>query len=184
VALMRTLSDGEIAQVASVGNEGVVGYGALIDAPIASGVAKVQVPGEALRIEAPAIQAYALEHPRFRAVAMHYGHVLISQLMQAVVCQRFHSARQRYALWLLQTNDRAHCDTFPMTQEVLAQILGVRRATVSDIARDVKRTGAVRYSRGQITIADRASLMEQACECYEVVQEEYQRLLDIPDLRS
>ena len=108
VAVMRTLRDGDSAQVASVGNEGVVGYGALIDAPIASGRGVVQLPGEALRIEVAVIGKYALERPRFRAVVMHYGHVLISQLMQSVVCQRFHSARERYAVWLLQTHDRAH----------------------------------------------------------------------------
>ena len=184
VAVTRSLRDGQTAQVASVGNEGVVGYGALIDAPVASGRAMVQLPGEALRIETPAIQRFALEKPRFRAVAMHYGHVLISHLMQSVVCHRFHSARQRYALWLLQTLDRAHSDTFPLTQEIVAQTLGVRRATVSDIARDVQKSGAVRYRRGEITVHDRASLMTQACECYAMLQEEYERLLDIPDRQA
>jgi CRP-like cAMP-binding protein len=181
VGLMRSLSEGETAQVASVGNEGVVAYGALIDAPVASGRALVQVPGEALRIELPVIQRFALEHPGFRSVVMHYGHVLISHLMQSVVCHRFHSARQRYAAWLLLTHDRAQRDTFPLTQEILAQILGVRRATVSDIAREVQLSGAVRYRRGQLTILDRAKLMEQACECYNAAQEEYERLLDFPD---
>jgi CRP-like cAMP-binding protein len=181
VAVTRTLSDGETAQVASVGNEGVVGYGALIDAPIASGRAIVQLPGEALRIEVGAIQSYALKHPWFRAVTMHYGHILISHLMQSVVCHQFHSARQRYALWLLQTHDRAHRDTFRMTQEIVAQSLGVRRATVSDIARDVQRSGAVEYRRGVITVSDRAALMAQACECYDSMQEEYARLLNVPD---
>lgn len=183
IALMRSLSDGQTAQVASVGNEGVVGYGALIDAPIASGRAVVQLPGKALRIEAAAIQSYALERPRFRAVAMHYGHVLISHLMQSVVCHQFHSARQRYAYWLLQTHDRAHRDTFPLTQEVVAQALGVRRATVSEIARDIQKTGAVDYGRGVITVRSRESLMSQTCECYAMGQEEYERLLDIPDPR-
>jgi CRP-like cAMP-binding protein len=181
VAVMRTLSDGETAQVASVGNEGVVGYGALIDAPVASGCAIVQLPGEALRIETAAIQSYALNHPRFRAVTMNYGHILISHLMQSVVCHQFHSARQRYALWLLQTHDRAHRDTFRLTQEIVAQSLGVRRATVSDIARDMQQTGAVQYRRGVITVRDRASLMAQACECYGSMQEEYERLLNVPD---
>jgi CRP-like cAMP-binding protein len=181
VAAMRTLSDGETAQVASVGNEGVVGYGALIDAPVASGRAIVQLPGEALRVETAAIQSYALEHPRFRAVTMHYGHILISHLMQSVVCHQFHSARQRYALWLLQTHDRAHRDTFRLTQEIVAQSLGVRRATVSDIARDVQQTGAIEYRRGVITVRDRAALMAQACECYDSMQEEYARLLNVPD---
>lgn len=177
VALMRSLSDGDMAQVASVGNEGVVGYGALIDAPVASGLAIVQLPGEALRAEVGAIQSYALEHPRFRTVTMHYGHVLISHLMQSVVCQRFHSARQRYASWLLATHDRAHRDTFPLTQEIVAQTLGVRRATVSGISRDVQKTGAVHYRRGVITVRDRSCLMSQACECYAMGQEEYERLL-------
>lgn len=182
VAITRMLSDGDTAQVASVGSEGVVGFGALIDAPIASGRAVVQLPGEAFRVEVAAIQSYALEHPRFRAVTMHYGHVLISQLMQAVVCHQFHSAPQRYALWLLQTHDRAHCDTFHLTQETVAQTLGVRRATVSDIARDVQQSGAVEYRRGVITVRDRAFLMQQACECYVSMQEEYERLLDLAQL--
>ena len=181
VAIMRTLSDGDTAQVASIGNEGVVGYGALIDAPVASGRALVQLPGEALRIETAAIQSFALKHPRFRAVTMHYGHILISHLMQSVVCHQFHSARQRYALWLLQTHDRAHRDTFRLTQEIFAQSLGVRRATVSDIARDIQQTGAVEYQRGVITLRDRAALMAQACECYGSMQEEYARLLNVPD---
>lgn len=180
VAVIRSLSDGETAQVASVGNEGVVGYGALIDGPTASGRAFVQLPGEALRIETAVIQRYALEHPRFRTVAMHYGHVLISHLMQAVVCHQFHTASQRYASWLLQTHDRAHRDTFPLTQELVAQSLGVRRATVSEIARDIQHTGAVQYRRGEITMTDRSALLAQACECYATGQEEYKRLLDIP----
>lgn len=184
VAIMRTLSDGNTAQVASVGNEGAVGYGALIDAPVASGRAVVQLPGEALRIETAAIKNYALKHPRFRAVTMHYGHVLISHLMQSVVCHQFHSARQRYALWLLQTHDRAHRDTFRLTQEIVAQSLGVRRATVSDIAREVQRSGAVEYARGVITVRDRSALMAQACECYDSMQEEYARLLNVPDPRA
>lgn len=181
VAIMRTLSDGQTAQVASIGNEGVVGYGALIDAPSASGRAIVQLPGEALRIETAAIQSYALRHPRFRAVTMHYGHILISHLMQSVVCHQFHSARQRYALWLLQTHDRAHRDTFRLTQEIVAQSLGVRRATVSDIARDMQLSGAVEYRRGVITVRDRSALMTQACECYASMQEEYARLLEVPE---
>lgn len=184
VALMRSLSDGESAQVASVGSEGVVGYGALIDGPIESGLAIVQVPGEALRAEVGAIQAFALEHPRFRAVAMHYGHVLISSLMQSVVCHRFHNARQRYARWLLETHDRAHRDTFPLTQEIVAQSLGVRRATVSEIARDVQNSGAVEYRRGVLSVRDRQTLLSQACECYAMVQEEYERLLHIPDPKA
>lgn len=183
VALMRGLSDGQTAQVASVGNEGVVGYGALIDAPVASGLAVVQLPGEALRVELAAIKAFALEHPRFRAVTMHYGHVFISHLMQSVVCHQFHSARQRYASWLLATHDRAHRDTIPLTQEIVAQSLGVRRATVSDIARDVQQSGAVSYGRGVLTVCDRAVLLSQACECYISDQEEYRRLLDFPDPR-
>jgi hypothetical protein len=136
-----------------------------------------------LRIETAAIQSYALKHPRFRAVTMHYGHILISHLMQSVVCHQFHSARQRYALWLLQTHDRAHRDTFRLTQEIVAQSLGVRRATVSDIARDIQQTGAVEYRRGVITVRDRAALMAQACECYDSMQEEYERLLNVPDAR-
>jgi CRP-like cAMP-binding protein len=180
VAIMRTLSDGDTAQVASVGNEGAVGYGALIDGPVASGRAVVQLPGEALRIETATIQSYALKHPRFRAETMHYGHTLISQLMQSVVCHQFHSARQRYALWMLQTHDRAHRDTFRLTQEIVAQSLGVRRATVSDIAREVQSSGAVEYARGVITVRDRAALMAQACECYVSLQEEYARLLKVP----
>ena len=184
VALMRSLSDGEMAQVASVGNEGVVGYGALIDAPIASGLAVVQLPGEALRVETPVIQKYALEHPRFRTVAMHYGHVLISHLMQSVVCHRFHSTHQRYAKWLLQTHDRAHRDIFPLTQEIVAQTLGVRRATVSEVSRLVQKTGAVGYGRGLIAVRDRASLVAQACECYATAQEEYERLLDLPEPKA
>jgi CRP-like cAMP-binding protein len=179
VAVMRSLSDGNIAQVASVGNEGVVGYGAMIDAPVASGRAVVQLAGEAVRIETAAIQAFALEHPRFRAMAMHYGHVLISHLIQSVVCHQFHSARQRYALWLLQTHDRAQRDTFRLTQEMVAQTLGVRRATVSDIARDIQKSGAVHYGRGVLTVRNRAALMSQACECYASMQEEYDRLLHL-----
>ena len=184
VALMRSLSDGETAQVASVGSEGVVGYGALINGPIAMGHAVVQLPGEALRVETPVIQNYALEHPRFRAVTMHYGHVLISHLMQSVVCQRFHSTQQRYALWLLQTQDRAHSDIFPLTQETVAQSLGVRRATVSEVSRVTRQTGAVAYRRGLIEVRDRASLLSQACECYAMGLEEYERLFDIPEFKA
>ena len=97
-----------------------------------------------------------------------------------MVCHRFHSARQRYASWLLQIHDQANRDTFPMTQEIVAQSLGIRRATVSEIARDIQQTGAVQYRRGVITMSDRNSLLAQACECYATGQEEYKRLLDIP----
>ena len=185
VAVMRDLMDGSSAQVGIIGNEGVVAYGALIDGRVVNSRAIVQVPGAFARFDVGAMQDWVLERPQFRALLMHYGHALLSHTMQNVICTNFHQVRQRLALLLLQTIDRVPDHVLPLTQDIIADMLGVRRATVSEIESRLQTQGIIRYQRGKIEILDRDALAALACECYGVIRAEYDRFMqDAPYPRA
>jgi CRP-like cAMP-binding protein len=106
-----------------------------------------------------------------------YTQGLLTQIAQASACNRMHGAQERGARWLLMTHDRVHRDEFGLTQEFLGQMLGVRRATVTDFAGELQTAGILRYTRGTITIVDREALEERSCECYQIIRTEYERML-------
>lgn len=178
VAITRDLTDGASAQVGIIGNEGVLPYGALIDGRLVSGRAVVQVPGCAARLDGDRLQSWALEQPHFRKLLMHYGHALLSHTMQNIICATHHRVQQRLAVLLLQSDDRVPNGVLPITQDTLADMLGVRRATVGEAQARMRSIGLIRYARGRIEIVDKDGLRNEACECYGVIREEYDRFME------
>lgn len=185
VASMLNLLEGtEGVEVATIGNEGLVGL------PVSWAVShanpreliQAQVPGEALRIDADAFVAELATQGPLSALVQRYTQAFFAQVSQQVVCNGLHSIQERCARWLLLTQDRVGADEFPLTQEFLAQMLGARRPTVSTVAATLAQAGFIRYRRGRMTIADRPGLESASCECYGVVREVFDRLL--PDAPS
>lgn len=176
VSLVTPLEEGAIVEVATVGNEGVVGV------PLVSGGSLAvraisQVPGKALRMDAAAFLLHLEQVDRFRQVVESYTQALFGQISQAAACNRLHSNEERLSRWLLMSHDRVGTDTFPITHEFLAQMLGARRATVTLSAGLLQAAGIIRYHRGRVTILDRAQLEAVSCECYGVIKSALERAL-------
>jgi CRP-like cAMP-binding protein len=180
-AVYRSLPDGRTAEVASIGNEGMVGIGALIDGRSLMGETIVQVPGKAIRVSSDMISPEFLENCEFQRIAHHYIRFYISQVMQSVLCYKLHEARGRFATWLLQTQNRVVRRLIPATQNVVSKSLSMRRATIGDIAGDFQRKGIIHYRRGTIEILQRGELEAISCECYATLRQEYARLMDLSD---
>jgi CRP-like cAMP-binding protein len=178
VSLISTLEDGTQVEVATIGNEDLIGLSLVLYANIVPFTAFVQVPGEALRIEAEVFGRLLLEGSGVLSQLLYrYTQALFNQLAQHVVCNRLHRTAQRCARWLLLTHDRVGRDEFPLTHEFLALMLGVRRATVTEVAGRLQKAGLIRYRLGIIRVLDRAGLEAACCECYGVIKQEYDRLL-------
>lgn len=168
---------GEI-EVGTVGNEGLVGLPVFLGAMSAPGRAFTQIAGEAHRISTAAFRRVAREG-RLRQQLELYTQGFVSQVSQSVACNRLHSPDRRLARWLLACRDRVGAPSFMLTQEFMAQMLGVRRATVSEAASSLQKRGLISYSRGMLTIDDCAGLEAAACECYRIVRGEFERLLGV-----
>lgn len=177
VSLVNEPSPGEIVEVATIGREGIVGLPVLFDTDTTPNRAFVQVPGEALRVQATKFAHFVSEHEDFRAVLMRYTMALLNQIAQNASCNRLHEVQERCARWLLQTHDRVDGDVFPLTHEFLAQMLGVHRPTVSIAAGILQKAGLIQYVHGVITVIDRAGLEAASCICYRFISREYDRLL-------
>src|SRR5207302_934701 len=136
----------------------------------------VQMPGQALRMRSEVFRARAGAEGPFNRLLRRYTNVFLTQLAQSVACNSLHTVEQRCCRWLLMTHERAGSDEFPLTHKFLAGMLGVRRASVSEVARGLRQEGLIRYGRGLLTVLDREGLAEAACECYRVVQTEFDRL--------
>jgi CRP-like cAMP-binding protein len=139
-----------------------------------------QVPGDSVRIGAKAFQREVSRQGGFAKMLQIYTQALMVQISQGMACNGIHSIEQRTARWLLMTHDRVAAQEFPLSQEFLGQMLGVRRAGVSEVASKLQRAGLIRYHRGVIKILDRAGLEDASCECYGVIQQEFDRLLGAP----
>lgn len=177
VSIVCLFEDGATAEMATVGKEGVVGAGVLLGGDIAISRHMVQVPGSALAIDGAVFRDGLQESRTLRSLAGAYTQAFIAQVLQSVACNGVHAVDERCARWLLMTHDRSEGDTFALTQEYLAQMLGVHRPTVSIAARALQRAGLIRYSRGAITVLDRPGLEEASCECYRIIRRHYERLL-------
>jgi CRP-like cAMP-binding protein len=178
VSLIRTLGDGTQVEVATIGNEGLIGLSLVLYANTVPFTAFVQVPGEAFRIEAEVFGRLLHEGTGALSQLLYrYTQALFNQLAQHVVCNRLHRIAQRCAHWLLLTHDRVGRDEFPMTHEFLALMLGVRRASVTEVAGRLQKAGLIRYRLGIIRVLDRAGLEAASCECHGVIKQEYDRLL-------
>lgn len=176
-SLIVTMTDGRAVEVGTVGNEGMVGLPVFLGAPMTTGLAISQIPGDALRMSSESFdkEVMRLDGALYRLLHL-YTQAMFVQTAQGAACNRLHSIEQRFCRWLLMTHDRVGWDTFPLTQEFLSQMLGIRRAGVSIVAAAIKQAGLIHYERGMMTVLDRAGLEATTCECYEVIQSEYDRV--------
>lgn len=168
------------AEVAIVGNEGMVGLSVFLDIDRACGWGRaiVQVPGEALRMDRGVFkQELQSSDTTLYRLLQRYTQSRINQMAQMALCNHVHSIRQRCCRCLLMVQDRMQSDQLPLTQEILAQMLGVRRAGVSEVASAIQRQGLIQYHRGQITILSRSGLEAAACQCYALIEQEFTQLL-------
>jgi len=166
-------------EMATVGKEGVVGASEVLQAQGAMCLNLIQIPGAALRIDVNAFRKLIAARPRLQKVIDRHLYALMRQVLYGAACNRVHSMEERCARWLLMTHDRACQDTFPLTQEFLSHMLGVRRATVNVATGMLKRAGFIRYVRGMITVTDRAGLESAACDCYQAIVKLYDSLLPL-----
>ncbi|MGY1643033.1 Crp/Fnr family transcriptional regulator [Geodermatophilus sp. SYSU D00703] len=175
--------DGEAAvEVATMGHEGLAGLPAFLGSAESPNDCFCQIAGAAVRLTVGDLRRFLSGDGALHDVLHSYTQATMVQLSQNVACNRLHSTEERCARWLLQTRDRVGSDQFELTQEFLAQMLGVRRGTVSLTAGVLQQAGLIRYTRGRITVLDGDALHEAACDCYDIVQAEYQRLTAAPEL--
>jgi len=177
VSLMSVFEDGTTPEMATVGREGMVGIGALLGGEHALGRYVVPVAGFALAMETSRFQDALRESPELRAACEAYAQAFVGHLLQNVACNAAHTEQQRCARWLLTCRDQAEHDTFKLTQEYLADMLGVRRSTVTVVAGTLQQAGLIHYRRGAIKVLDRLGLEAAACECYRIIRDGYDRSL-------
>lgn len=174
------LEDGSSAEIAVVGNDGVVGISLFMGGASTSGRAIVQSAGEAMRVNSASLLREFTRGGKVQHVLLRYTPALITQMTQTAVCNRPHSLDQQLCRWLLLSLDLLPSNVLRMTQELLASMLGVRRESVTEAAGNLQAHGIIRYVRGQITVLDRSALEARVCECYRVVRKESERLLPYP----
>lgn len=178
VSYMSEPAAGAAVELATVGNEGMAGIAAFLTGGAMPYRVIAQVPGVALRLPAALLVAEADHDAVLTDVLKRHTQALISRVAQTGACNRLHPVEERCARWLLTTHDRvAGAEQFPLTQEFLAQMLGVRRATVTVAAGTLQRAGLIHYTRGKITVVDRPGLEAASCGCYRIVRDETDRLL-------
>jgi CRP-like cAMP-binding protein len=163
-------------EMATIGREGVVGASEALQMQGSMGLCLVQIPGAAVRIDANAFRKVIRDRPRVQRLIHQHVYALLRQVLYGAACNRLHSMEERCARWLLMTHDRAGQDTFPLTQEFLSHMLGVRRATVNVATGMLKKAGFIRYVRGKVSIIDRPGLESASCECYHAIVKVYQTL--------
>jgi CRP-like cAMP-binding protein len=179
-SLGARMADGTSVITLAVGNEGVIGLPAIMGAGTSPLVAICQIPGWTLRVPRPALHDTARVHGVLFRRILRYAHAQVTSLAQSAACNRLHSATQRYARWLLTTHDRAKSDDISLTQASLAEMLGVSRQTVSEVARALEDAEIIHCAQGRITVDNRVGLEAHACECYQVVRTAFDELLGVP----
>lgn len=177
ISMLIVMEDGSTVEVATIGNEGMIGTPILLGADQISAETFVQLSGDAMRMKVDVFRSEVTSGSPLYNLLLRYTLALINQLAQSAACNRLHSIEERCCRWLLLTQDRAESDEFSLTQEFLAQMLGVRRASVSEVAAILQKAGFIHYHRGRMTILDRQALEAASCECYQVVKAEFDRLL-------
>jgi CRP-like cAMP-binding protein len=175
VSLVTDLGEGEVVEAATVGHEGMAGIAVFLGAGVPTERARVQVAGRAVSLSAQTLSAAAAGDGPLYDTMRRYSQALFTQLARNAGCNRVHLVQQRAARWLLTTADRMHSPTFDITQEFLAQMLAVRRASVGRVARSLAEAGCITYVRGTLTILDRPQLEAYACTCYGVVREAHRQ---------
>lgn len=177
VASLVNPTDEGMVEVGTVGNEGVVGLSVFLGGDTFPARTIWQVEGQALRMTSEAFTQAVDQRPVLERLLRRYSHAFLVQVAQTASCNRKHALEQRCARWLLMTRDRVNADTFGLTHQFLGFMLGVHRPGVTLAAQVLQRAGLITYSRGQITVLDRAGLEDSACECYGVVRAHFDRAL-------
>lgn len=176
VSLLYVMENGASAEIAVVGNEGVVGISLFMGGESTTSRAVVQSAGQAFRLSAAVMKDEFNRAPVLHLL-LRYTQALITQMAQTAVCNRHHTLDQQLCRWLLLSLDRLQGNVLVMTQELIANMLGVRREGVTESALKLQRAGLIRYARGRIEVLDREGIEHRSCECYAVVKTEYDRLL-------
>lgn len=177
VSIIIIMENGGIAEVGTVGNEGMAGVPLLLGADRSPARAFHQFAGEVLRMPADVFREEIAAPGIFSNVLRRYAQAFLNQVSHSAACNRLHEVEQRLSRWILMAHDRTDGDRIALTQEFMSQMLGVRRASVSVAAAKLQRAGLIQYRRGMLEVLDRAGIEAHACECYRVVQQEFERLL-------
>ena len=177
VSLLYVMEDGASAEIAVVGNEGIVGISLFMGGESTPSRSVVQSAGQGFRMRGQLLKDEFSRSGPVLHLLLRYTQALITQMAQTAVCNRYHSLDQQLCRWLLLSLDRLPSSELVTTQELIANMLGVRREGVTEAAANLQRAGLIRYRRGHITVVDRQGLERRTCECYSVVRQEYQRLL-------
>jgi CRP-like cAMP-binding protein len=180
ISLLTVMRDGKGVETVVVGREGALGAHCAFGIWHAYSRAVVQISGRAARIAGAQFQKAVRESERMGDLLLRYRELRLAQTQQSAACNALHGAESRLSRWLLQTSDVIGADMVPLTQEFLSQMLGVRRTTVTAIARTLQETGMIHYTRGRIEISDREKLEKSACECYEVLRRQPAQILFRP----
>jgi CRP-like cAMP-binding protein len=177
VSMFAPLEDGDLVEVGMVGREGMVGLPIILGADSSSAGAVAQIPGTGWHIRAAAAKQVFDTSPTLHSLLLRYALAYHSQVAQTAACNGCHALEKRLARWLLMAHDCAHSDEFPMTQEFIAQMLGVTRVSVSGVAGLLQKAHLIGYVHGRITILDRPGLETASCECYRIVRQQFEHLL-------
>jgi CRP-like cAMP-binding protein len=177
ISMIASVGNGLSVEIGMVGKEGMFNVASILGDERPSHGAMVQLPGTALRTTSAALRREAQAHPALLGLLLRYSQMILTTAAQTAACNRLHLLEQRCARWLLSAHDRAEVDTFPMTQEFLAMMLGVRRPGVTIAAQAFEADGLITYNHGTLTIVDRLGLEASSCACYRFIQDEFTRLL-------
>jgi CRP-like cAMP-binding protein len=177
VSLLYVMTDGSSAEIAVVGNEGVIGIALFMGGETTPSRAVVQSAGSAYRLKGQVLKQEFNRSGTLQHLLLRYTQALLTQMAQTAVCNRHHTLDQQLCRWLLLSLDRLTSNQLTMTQELIANMLGVRREGVTEAAGKLQGVGLIHYSRGHITVLDRPGLEAKACECYRAVKREFDRLL-------
>jgi CRP-like cAMP-binding protein len=178
-SLLAQMHDGGTVETLTVGNEGMIGLHALLGASRSPTRAICQVSGWALRVPIETLIDAMPRDGAFFDRLMRYAQARLTALSRSVACNRLHSAQQRYARWVLTTQDRVGSDEFPITQDFLAQMLGVTRPTISLVGQELQSLRLIHYAQGRLTVDDRSGLERVSCECYDTTRQAFAELLGV-----
>jgi len=170
VSVVAVYADGSVIEMATIGREGCTGVNAVFGAKRSSFQLLVQIPGSAARMSRAAFTRAMESMPAFRSLMYAYVHAFLEQVLVSVACNGAHSLKERLARWLLMMRDRGDEAALQITQDLLAEMLGVHRPSISNAARELERAGLIERGRRQVTIADRQGLVDASCECYQLVR--------------
>jgi CRP-like cAMP-binding protein len=170
LSVLAVYANGDVIEMATIGREGCSGMQAIFGAKVSSAQLLVQIPGTAAKMSRAAFTRAMQSMPPFRSLMYSYVHAFLEQVMVSVACNGAHSLKERLARWLLMMHDRSDDDELPITQDLLAEMLGVQRPTITNAVRELELAGWIERGRRQVTILDRQGLADASCECYQMVR--------------